>query len=295
MNILVTGANGQLGRVLAKVSAGSVNEYIFTDLCADCDAGVMSLDITDAPSVEAFVKDKKVDVIINCASYTAVDRAEEEAEKADLVNNAAVASLAQCAARNNALLIHISSDYVFDGTSNVPYTEESPLSPLGVYGRTKAESERAVMESGCRHIIFRTSWLYSIEGKNFVKRILEKSAEMPELKVIFDQVGSPTYAPDLASLICMVIEEDMLDRTGLYNYSNEGVCSWYDFAHEICFQAGHTCYVRPCHTCDYPRTAPRPHFSVLDKTRVKETFGIDIPHWKDSLMVFMNEMNNIDN
>lgn len=295
MKVLITGANGQLGRMLAKASAGTVNEYIFTDLESDEARGILSLDMTDSAAVEAFVGERQIDVIVNCASYTAVDMAEDEATQADLINNAAVASLADCAKKHNAVLIHISSDYVFDGTSNIPYTEDSPLSPLSVYGKTKADSEKAVMASGCRYIIFRTSWLYSTEGKNFVRRILEKSAEMPELKVIFDQVGSPTYAPDLASLICHVIEENLLDRTGLYNYSNEGVCSWYDFAYEICLQAGHLCDIRPCHTADYPRKASRPHFSVLDKTKVKDTFSIEIPHWKDSLMVFMNEMNNTDN
>lgn len=295
MNILVTGADGQLGRMLAKASSMSADEYIYTDVRPDAERGILGLDITDSAAVESFLSAGNIDVIVNCASYTAVDKAEEDAEKADLINNMAVASLAECARRHDAVLIHISSDYVFDGKASVPYTEESPLSPLSVYGKTKADSEKAVIGSGCRHIIFRTSWLYCLEGKNFVKRILEKSAESPQLKVIFDQVGTPTYAPDLAGMIFHIIENRMLDKTGLYNYSNEGVCSWYDFAHEICLQSGHLCDVLPCHTDDYPRVAARPHYSVLDKTKVKSMFGIEIPHWKDSLAIFMNEMNNIDN
>ena len=290
MNILVTGANGQLGRMIAKVSSDSSNNYFFTDLHLDYEAGILPLSITDHDAVDAFVVENNIDVIVNCASYTAVDQAENDSDAADLINNRAVASLAGIALERNSLLIHISSDYVFDGTASRPYTEDAPTSPLSVYGRTKADSERAVLESGCRHIIFRTSWLYCTEGKNFVKRILEKGAQMPQLKVISDQIGSPTHAEDLAWLICHVIEEDMLDRTGLYNYSNEGVCSWYDFAHEICSQAGYTCDVQPCHTDEYPRVAMRPHYSVLDKTKVKETFGVEIPHWKDALRLCMHEM-----
>ena len=290
MNILVTGAKGQLGRMIAKVSSASSHNYFFTDLHLDYEAGILPLSITDHDAVDAFVVENNIDVIVNCASYTAVDQAENDPDAADLINNRAVASLAGIALERNSLLIHISSDYVFDGTASRPYTEDAPTSPLSVYGRTKADSERAVLESGCRHIIFRTSWLYCTEGKNFVKRILEKGAQMPQLKVISDQIGSPTHAEDLAWLICHVIEEDMLDRTGLYNYSNEGVCSWYDFAHEICSQAGYTCDVQPCHTDEYPRVAMRPHYSVLDKTKVKETFGVEIPHWKDALRLCMHEM-----
>ena len=290
MNILVTGAKGQLGRMIAKASSGSSNDYFFTDLEFDHDAGILPLSITDHDAADAFVSENGIEVIVNCASYTAVDQAESDPDTADLINNRAVASLADIALKRNALLIHISSDYVFDGTASRPYTEDVPTSPLSVYGKTKADSERVVMESGCRYMIFRTSWLYCKEGKNFVKRILEKGSQMPQLKVISDQIGSPTHAEDLAELICHVIEEDMLDKTGLYNYSNEGVCSWYDFAHEICTQAGYLCDVQPCHTEDYPRIAMRPHFSVLDKTKVKETFDVVIPHWKDALTICLHEM-----
>ena len=296
MNILVTGADGQLGRMLAKASSISADEYIYTDVRPDAERGILGLDITDSAAVESFLSAGNIDVIVNCASYTAVDKAEEDAEKADLINNIAVASLAECARRHDAVLIHISSDYVFDGKASVPYTEESPLSPLSVYGKTKADSEKAVMASGCRYIIFRTSWLYCLEGKNFVKRILEKSAESPQLKVIFDQVGTPTYAPDLAGMIFHIIENRMLDKTGLYNYSNEGVCSWYDFAAAICRGFGYLCDVRPCRTEDFPSKVRRPSYSVLDKSLFKTTFGCEIPHWEDSLAVavadYMKLMSN---
>ena len=275
MNILVTGASGQLGRAVAKAVEGSGNRYFF------CDSH--ELDITDTAAVEAFMTANGIGVIVNCASYTAVDKAEDEPERAGAVNHRAVAAMAQLAKAHDAVLIHISTDYVFDGRSGVAYREDDPVSPLNVYGLTKADSEKAVAESGCRYIIFRTSWLYGLDGSNFVKRIMEKTADNPMVKVISDQIGTPTFAGDLADLIANVIENDMLDRTGLYNYSNEGVCSWYDFAHEICSQAGHLCDVLPCHTDEYPRKAMRPHFSVLDKTKVKNAFGIEIPHWKDSL------------
>ena len=286
MNILITGAAGQLGRAMVMASQGSDNKYIFCDR--------QNLDITDEVAVESFVQAQDIDVIVNCASYTAVDKAEDEQDAANLVNNKAVAAMAEIARKHDAVLIHISTDYVFDGKACTAYTEDAPTAPLNVYGRTKADAERAIVESGCRHIILRTSWLYGAEGDNFVKRIIEKSAENPVLRVISDQIGTPTFVEDLAGLISLIIEENMLDRTGIYNYSNEGVCSWYDFAHEICAQVGHLCDVLPCHTDEYPRKAARPHFSVLDKTKVKKTFGIEIPHWKDSLSLCIRELENIE-
>ena len=286
MNILITGAAGQLGRAMVKASQGSDNKYIFCDR--------QNLDITDEVAVESFLQTQGIDVIVNCASYTAVDKAEDEQDAANLVNNKAVAAMAEIARKHDAVLIHISTDYVFDGKACTAYTEDAPTAPLNVYGRTKADAERAIVESGCRHIILRTSWLYGAEGDNFVKRIIEKSAENPVLRVISDQIGTPTFVEDLAGLISLIIEENMLDRTGIYNYSNEGVCSWYDFAHEICAQVGHLCDVLPCHTDEYPRKAARPHFSVLDKTKVKKTFGIEIPHWKDSLSLCIRELENIE-
>ena len=286
MNILVTGAAGQLGRAMVKAAQGSDNKYIFCDR--------QNLDISNETAVESFVQTQNIDVIVNCASYTAVDKAEDEQETAELINTRAVAAMAEIARKHDAVLIHISTDYVFDGKACVAYTEEAPTAPLNVYGCTKADAECAVLESGCRHIILRTSWLYGVEGDNFVKRIIEKSAENPVLKVISDQIGTPTFVEDLAGLISLIIEENMLDRTGIYNYSNEGVCSWYDFAHEICAQVGHLCDVLPCHTDEYPRKAVRPHFSVLDKSKVKKTFGIEIPHWKDSLSLCIRELENIE-
>lgn len=286
MNILVTGAAGQLGKTLACVAQDSGNTYMY------CDSS--GLDITDAQAVEAFVADNDIKVIVNCASYTAVDKAEDEPETADLVNHKAVAEMARIAKAHDAVLIHVSTDYVFDGKANKAYVDDAPTSPLNVYGRTKAASERAVAESGCRYIILRTSWLYGTQGSNFVKRIIEKSAENPVLRVIDDQIGTPTFVEDLAGLIYTIIEDDMLDRTGIYNYSNEGVCSWYDFAHEICSMSGHLCDVLPCSSDEYPRKAERPHFSVLDKTKVKKTFGIEIPHWKDSLAICMNILNELE-
>lgn len=283
MNILVTGAAGQLGKTIEKISTDSPNRYIFCD--------VRELDITDASAVDSFVSSNRIDVIVNCAAFTNVDKAEETPEVAELINHKAVADMARIAKKHDAVLIQISTDYVFDGTSNVPYEDDAQTHPLSVYGRTKADAETAVVQSGCRYIIIRTSWLYGIEGANFVKTIIAKSAEQPALEVINDQIGSPTYAEDLAYLIFRIIEDDMLDRTGIYNYSNEGVCSWYDFAHEICRQSGNLCDVFPCRTDEYPRKAVRPHYSVLDKSKVKKTFGVEIPHWKDSLIICMDILN----
>lgn len=282
MNILVTGAAGQLGKTIAKVVHDSDNRYIF------CNS--RELDITDGRAVEDFVLSNSVDVIINCASYTVVDRAEDEPELADAVNHRAVADMAMTAARHGVTLIHISTDYVFGGTGGTAYDEDAVPSPVNVYGRTKADGERAITVSGCNYIILRTSWLYGHQGRNFVNTIYEKSADMPVLKVVADQIGSPTYADDLACFIIRIIEEGMLDRTGIYNYSNEGVCSWYDFAHEICAQSGHLCDILPCKTDEFPRKAERPRFSVLDKTKVKKVFGMEIPHWKDSLTIYMNTL-----
>lgn len=292
MKVLVTGANGQLGRTLARIARGSGSKYIFTARVPDAERGVLQLDITDFEAVARMVADHQVDVIVNCASYTAVDKAEDEPEMAGLVNAAAVGNMAKVAKDNGAVMIHISTDYVFDGKASVPYVDDAPHCPVNVYGRTKAEAERLVFESGCSHIVFRTSWLYAVEGGNFVKRIVEKSSENSVLNVIFDQIGTPTFADDLAGLIVKVIEDNMLDRQGIYNYSNEGVCSWYDFAREICSMSGNECEIFPCHTDEYPRKARRPHYSVLDKTGVKKAFGIRIPHWKDSLAACMDMLMN---
>lgn len=275
MNILVTGANGQLGMEMRNVSAGSADRYIFTD--------VAELDITDADAVDRVIASENVDVIVNCAAYTNVDKAEEDEQTADLINHRAVAILASAAAKYGATLIHISTDYVFDGRSCVPYKEDDATSPTGAYGRTKLAGERAVIESGCRYLIFRTAWLYSHYGKNFVKTMMKLTAEKDSLNVVFDQVGTPTCAADLAALIYKVITERMLDRQGVYHFSNEGVCSWYDFALEIRDLCGNTCDIRPCHSEEFLSRVRRPSYSVLDKTKVKNVFGINIHHWKKAL------------
>lgn len=275
MNILVTGANGQLGMEMRNVSACSADKYIFTD--------VAELDITDADAVDRVIASEKVEVIVNCAAYTNVDKAEEDEQTADLINHRAVAILASAAAKYGVTLIHISTDYVFDGRSCVPYKEDDATSPTGAYGRTKLAGERAVIESGCKYLIFRTAWLYSHYGKNFVKTMMKLTAEKDNLNVVFDQVGTPTCAADLASLIYKVITERMLDRQGIYHFSNEGVCSWYDFAVEIRDLCNNACDINPCHSDEFPSKVKRPHYSVLDKTKAKNTFGTTVPYWKDSL------------
>ena len=279
MKILVTGAMGQLGREISKLADSTEHTYIYTDVRAH--EGVAELDVTDAEAVNAAVQG--VDVIVNCAAYTDVNKAESDAEAAHKVNALAPAVLAEAAKAAGAMLIHVSTDYVFDGQANVPYTEDAARKPLGLYGRTKMEGEDAIIKSGCRHLIFRTSWLYSTTGKNFFLTMSELTASKPELKVVVDQVGTPTYAYDLAYLITYIIEENLLDRNGVYNYSGEGVCSWYDFATEICSLMGHTCRIVPCRSEEYPTPAERPHYSVLDKSKVKRDFGIEVPYWRQSL------------
>lgn len=291
MKIVVTGALGQLGQEIMKLAAGSEHEFVFTDIRAT--DNVSLLDITDADAVDAFVG-KDVDVIVNCAAYTDVNKAESDEESARQINAAAAGILASASAKADALLIHVSTDYVFDGTSTVPYREDCLPAPTGAYGRTKLEGERLVQESGCRYMIFRTAWLYSLSGRNFFLTMVNKTAELPQMKVVFDQTGTPTYAGDLAYLISHIIENGFLDRTGIYHYTDEGVCSWYDFAKEINSLVGHTCNVMPCRTEDYPTPARRPHYSVLDKAKVRETFGIEIPHWRDSLVMAVNEYMNTE-
>ena len=290
MRILVTGALGQLGREICRLAESSEHTYVFTD--SRVQSGVSKLDITDPEAVKAAVQG--IDVIVNCAAYTDVNRAETDPETARKVNAFAPAALAQAAKAAGAMLIHVSTDYVFDGTSNVPYTEDAAKNPLGVYGRTKLEGENAVAASGCRHLIFRTSWLYSNTGKNFFLTMADLTASKPEIKVVSDQAGTPTYAYDLAYLITYIIEENLLDRTGVYNYSNEGVCSWFDFAAEICSMLGHTCRVVPCRTEDYPSPAARPHYSVMDKAKVKRDFGIEVPYWRRSLELAVQEYLSIN-
>lgn len=288
MNILVTGCMGQLGRSFRRSMALGEHECIFTDVREG--EGVTALDITDPEAVSAMIRNHAVDVIVNCAAYTNVNKAEEEEELAFRLNAEAPGILAAAAAKSDAALIHISTDYVFDGCGYRPYTEDMPVAPLSAYGRTKLAGEQAVISSGCRYLIFRTAWLYSIYGGNFVQTIYDKTSSQPVVKVVADQVGTPTFAQDLADTIAAIIDADMLDKTGVYHFTDEGVCSWYDFAKEICDMSGHLCHVMPCRTSDYPSPTKRPHYSVLDKTKIKETFNIEIPHWKDSLAFCLRQM-----
>ena len=289
MKIVVTGSLGQLGYELMRQAKESQHTYIFTDVRES--ELTTSLDITDAEAVEAFIGDD-VDVIINCAAYTDVNRAESDEAMAQKINSDAPGNLARAALKADALLIHISTDYVFDGKGYLPYNEESQTGPLSAYGRTKLSGEKAVEESGCRYMIFRTAWLYSLTGRNFFLTMADLTASKPMLKVVYDQVGTPTYAADLVFLIAHIIEENKLDRTGLYHYTNEGVCSWYDFTKEINDLLGHTCNVMPCRTEEFPTPAARPHYSVLEKKKVRETFGLEIPHWKESLRLAVKEYMN---
>ena len=284
MNILVTGGNGQLGNEMRVVSKESRNRYIFTD--------VVELDITNLEAIRYMLKMERVDVVVNCAAYTNVDRAEEDEIMADLLNNKAAGNLAVVAKEVGATLIHVSTDYVFQGDKNTPYKEDCETSPLGVYGRTKLAGERSIQATGCNYLIFRTSWLYSSYGKNFVKTMQRLIRDKNSLKVVFDQVGTPTYAGDLAAIIYKVIEKDMLDKQGIYHFSNEGVCSWYDFAQEVCELSGNACNIEPCHSDEFPSKVKRPNFSVLDKTKVKETFGAKVPYWKVSLKHCINLLMN---
>lgn len=278
MRILVTGANGQLGRSLRLASEGSADEYIFTD--------VGELDITDAEAVSRMVLDMDVRVIVNCAAYTNVEKAEEDAATAELLNATAVRNLADAMRAVDGVLVHVSTDYVFGGNrGNTPRGEDEPANPTGVYGETKLHGERQIAESGVKAVILRTAWLYSEYGRNFVKTMLELTSTKPELKVVFDQAGTPTYARDLAEAIVEMISQRKLEgNEGVYHYSNEGVCSWYDFTKAIAEMAGHTdCDIQPCHSDEFPSKVERPAYSVLDKTKYKETFGRRVPYWRDSL------------
>lgn len=253
---------------------------------------VAELDITDADAVLRTVKENEIDVIVNCAAYTNVEKAEEDEMKADLLNHRAVAYLAAAAKETDATLIHVSTDYVFDGTGHTPYTEDIPASPLGAYGRTKLAGEQVIAVSGCRYLIFRTAWLYSEYGNNFLKTMLRLTSEQERLNVVFDQIGTPTYARDLALAIFSIIEEGRyVDNEGVYHFSNEGVCSWYDFAVEIATAVRRDAYrITPCHMSEFPSKATRPAYSVLDKTKIKTTFGLEIPHWRESMLYCLKQL-----
>ncbi|MDO5461442.1 MAG: dTDP-4-dehydrorhamnose reductase [Bacteroidales bacterium] len=277
MNILVTGANGQLGNEMRRLGAVSPNNYIFTD--------VAELDITDATAVSEAVKENGIEIIVNCAAYTNVDKAESDEATAVLINATAVANLAAAMKEVGGTLFHVSTDYVFGIDGNTPRREDMPTAPLGVYGRTKLMGEEAIEKSGCKALIFRTAWLYSEYGNNFLKTMMRLTAEREQLNVVFDQVGTPTYAGDLALAIFSIIEAGVYaGNEGIYHFSNEGVCSWYDFAVEIAAAAGNTdCRIEPCHSSEFPSPVTRPPYSVLDKTKIKKTFDIDIPHWRESM------------
>lgn len=277
-NILITGANGQLGSEMRRLGELSSNNYLFTD--------IQELDVTDAAAVKRFIVENGVEVVVNCVAYTNVDKAESDEDAAYKINAEAVENIARAVKDVNGTLFHISTDYVFGTDGNTPRTEDMPLAPLGAYGRTKLAGEEAVARVGCKAVVIRTAWLYSEFGHNFVKTMLRLTAEKESLKVVFDQVGSPTYAGDLALAIFSIIEGDVYEgKEGVYHFSDEGVCSWYDFAVEIARLAGHkNCRIEPCHSSEFPSPVTRPPYSVLDKSKIKNTFGVDIPHWRESLI-----------
>ena len=286
MNILVTGANGQLGNEMRIVTKGSKDRYIFTDVIEEEGRETAILDITNIEAIRKMVAENDVNVIVNCAAYTNVDKAETDHEFCELLNAKAPENLAIAMKEVNGLLVHISTDYVFGGDPyNTPCKEDQKGTPTGVYGLTKLHGEQNIQKAGVDHIIFRTAWLYSEFGKNFVKTMMNLTSTKPQLKVVFDQVGTPTFAYDLARTIFDIIENRKYEgNTGIYHYSNEGVTSWYDFTKLIAEIAGNTsCDILPCHSDEFPSPVKRPAFSVLDKTKVKETFGLTIPYWTDSL------------
>ena len=286
MNVLVTGANGQLGREIRLVAQSSADKYIFTDVVDLPDVETLNLDITDIEAVRQLVRDHDIKAIVNCAAYTNVDKAEDDVEMCRLLNAVAPENLAVAMEEADGLLVHVSTDYVFGGDPyNTPCTEDRKGTPTGVYGQTKLEGEIAIQRTGCHHLIIRTAWLYSEFGKNFVKTMLSLTASKDRLNVVFDQTGTPTYALDLAEVIFDIVENrKWKGNSGVYHYSNEGVCSWFDFTKMIAEYSGnHSCEVLPCHSDEFPSKVKRPSYSVLDKTKIKETFGISVPYWTDSL------------
>ncbi len=285
MNILLTGSNGQLGTHFRLLAPQSQHRWLFTD--------VAELDITSREAVDAFVAQNNIQLIVNCAAYTNVDRAESEEDLALKINAEAVSHLAQAMKRADGTLIHVSTDYVFGGMqNNTPCREDQPSNPTGAYGRTKLAGEQAAVQ--CRSLVFRTAWLYSEYGKNFLLTMLALTATKPQLNVVFDQAGTPTYAGDLARAIFNIIEDGSYrDHPGIYHYSNEGVCSWFDFTKEIARQSGHTqCDIRPCHSDEFPSPVKRPAYSVLDKTKFKHTFHTTVPYWTDSLACCLANIKN---
>ena len=301
MNILVTGANGQLGNEMRIISKDTDDTYTFTDVVEAEGVETVLLDITDAEAVRSIVREKGIRCIVNCAAYTNVDKAETDEALCHTLNAEAPKILALAMKEANGLLVQISTDYVFGGDPyNTPCREDQKGTPTGVYGKTKLEGERNVQEAGCDYVIIRTAWLYSEFGKNFVKTMLGLTTSKPQLNVVFDQAGRPTYAYDLARAIQTVLAdyagenpENGYSKRGIYHFSNEGVCSWYDFTKKIAELAGNTeCDIRPCHSDEFPSPVKRPAYSVLDKTKIKQVFGVEVPYWTDSLKVCMNRMFN---
>lgn len=299
MNILVTGANGQLGNEMRLISKDMTDHFIFTDVTEVEGVETTLLDITNLDAVREMVKTHKVNCIVNCAAYTNVDKAETDVDFCRTLNAKAPQNLALVMKEVGGLLVHVSTDYVFGGDPyNVPCREDQKGTPTGVYGLTKLEGEENIKAAGCDYVIIRTAWLYSEFGKNFVKTMLNLTATKPQLKVVFDQAGTPTYAYDLARVIETVLKDyakeqpaSAYSKTGIYHFSNEGVCSWYDFTKTIAAMAGHTeCDIQPCHSNEFPSPVKRPAYSVLDKTKIKETFGLRIPYWTDSLKVCIEHL-----
>ncbi|MEI6752157.1 MAG: dTDP-4-dehydrorhamnose reductase [Paludibacter sp.] len=273
--ILITGSKGQLGNEMQQAATRYPQfNYIYTD--------VDELDICDKTALDAFVKANSVNFIVNCAAYTAVDKAEDDVELCYKINSDAVRNIGEVAASNGIKVVHVSTDYVFDGTNHIPYTENQEVSPATVYGKSKLAGEQTLIESCIDSVIIRTAWLYSSFGNNFVKTMMKLGTERDSLNVVFDQVGSPTYAADLAEAIMKVISSENF-VAGVYHFSDEGVCSWYDFTKTIHKIAGITCNVQPIESKDFPARTPRPHYSVLNKAKIKSTYGITIPHWEESL------------
>ena len=289
MNILITGANGQLGNEMRIVSKTSTDKYIFTDVCEQEGNETTFLDITDLDAIRKIVKENNVNAIVNCAAYTNVDAAENAEELAEKLNATAPENLAKAMKEVNGLLIQISTDYVFGKEPyNTPCHEDQQGTPTGVYGLTKLHGEQKIIATGCNHVIIRTAWLYSEFGKNFCKTMLNLTATKPQLKVVFDQCGTPTYAYDLAVAITEILKKPV---NGVYHYSNEGVCSWFDFTKMIAEYSGQTsCDIQPCHSDEFPSPVKRPSYSVLDKTKIKETFGVKVPYWTDSLKLCINNL-----
>ena len=292
MNVLVTGSNGQLGTELRRLALDSPHHFIFTDINSLPGVETVYLDISDRASIDIIAESEKVDIIVNCAAYTDVERAESEIDMAMLLNHQAVENLAGAAASRDAALIHISTDYVFSGEGNIPIREDAVPAPKGVYGSTKLAGEKALQKSACRSVIVRTSWLYSPYGRNFVKTLRSLMRSGRELKVVYDQLGCPTYAADLADALMHIIHGPRIEGNTIYHYSDEGAVSWYDFAQAIRELSGYDCRVVPCLTGEYPTKARRPHYSVLDKSAIKRAYRLEIPYWRDSLARCIDRMDD---